>query len=65
MTDKTGKENTLFNFFNDFLRVGQKIVQSLRRKFVSKTTAATQLSVIGQMISSAFSVILGNLRHLA
>ena len=26
VTGKTGKENILFNFFNDFLRVGQKIV---------------------------------------
>ena len=25
MTGKPGKENILFNFFNDFLRIGQKL----------------------------------------
>ena len=36
MTDKTGKKYLLFTFFNDFLRVGQKL--SNFEKIVFKTT---------------------------
>ena len=57
MTSNTGKEYILFNFCDDFLRVGQKNCPILRRKIVFKTTAATQLSVIGQMTSSTFSAL--------
>ena len=55
MTGKTGKENILFNFFNDFLRVGQKICLNFEKKDCFQNNRGQQLSVIGQMMSSAFS----------
>ena len=51
MTGNTGKEYILFNFFNDFLRVGQKLYNFEKKDYFQKI-AATQLSVIGQLTSS-------------
>ena len=53
MTGNTSKEYTFFNFLNDFLRVDKQL-SNFEKKDSFQTIAATQLSVIGQVTSSAF-----------
>ena len=50
MTGKTGKKHILFTFFNDFLRVGQKIwEQSIQSQIKNATDVATFESFISKM----------------
>ena len=53
MTGKPGKENILLNFFNDFLRIGQKLSN------LEKCHQRFQLSDIGQLTSSCIISDLG------
>ena len=48
-----GNEKQTGNLLNDFLRVGKKL-SNFEKKDCFQTIAATQLSVIGQVTSSAF-----------